>query len=221
MIEFAGVTVSHRTAAGEVRALDGIDLAIGKGEFVSVTGPSGSGKTTLLSVAAGLTTPAAGRVALDGADLSTLSASRRAALRLEKIGFVFQMFRLVPYLTALENVQMPMYLAGERPSHSASRAKSLLERMGLAGRATHRPSELSAGECQRVAICRAVALNPAVILADEPTGNLDEASGTEVLSTLREASAEGCTILLVTHDRRAAECAARHLELRDGRIPAP
>jgi len=221
LIELSGVSVTYGAGEGAVRALDGIDLVLEKGDFVSVSGPSGSGKTTLLSVAAGLTTPNAGRVALGGVDLSTLSASRRAALRLEKVGFVFQMFRLVPYLSAIENVEVPMYLAGEKPSEASARAAALLGRMGLGGRTSHRPSQLSAGECQRVAIARALSLGPQIILADEPTGNLDEASGTEVLSAIREASAEGCTILMVTHDRRAAECAQRHLELRDGRIPSP
>ena len=220
MIELAGVTVTYRTAGGEVRALDGVDLSVERGQFASVTGPSGSGKTTLLSVTAGLVTATAGRVASGGVDIGAVSPARRAAFRLEKVGFVFQMFRLVPYLTAIENVRVPMYLAGEKGSEAAKRAAALLERLGMTGRASHRPAELSAGECQRVAIARALALQPEIILADEPTGNLDEESGREVLAAIREANAEGCTVLLVTHDRRAADCAGRQLELRDGRIAA-
>ncbi len=218
MIELSGVKVAYGTGKAQVRALDGLDLVVEKGDILAVTGPSGSGKTTLLNVVSGLVTPTAGRVVVDGADLPVMSSRARAAFRLDRIGIVFQMFRLVDYLTALENVMVPMYLAKEPSGEARARAAELLKILGMEGRASHRPSELSAGECQRVAIARALARKPSILLADEPTGNLDEESGRGVLAALREASAEGCTVLLVTHDWRAAEYASKSAALRDGMI---
>ncbi len=218
MIELTGVKVAYRAGGEEVRALDGLDLKVDEGDFLAVTGPSGSGKTTLLNVVSGLVTPTAGRVVVDGADVPIMSSRKRAAFRLDRVGIVFQMFRLVDYLTALENVMVPMYLAKEPGGEARARAAELLGRLGLEGRASHLPSELSAGECQRVAIARALSRKPSILLADEPTGNLDEESGRDVLAALREAGAEGCTVLLVTHDWRAVEYASKSATLRDGLI---
>jgi ABC-type lipoprotein export system ATPase subunit len=220
LIDLAGVTVVFRRSAGDVRALDAVDLAAGDGEFLAVVGPSGAGKTTLLFVIAALRTPDAGRAVVAGSDLGGLSASARAAFRARNIGFVFQEFRLIDYLTAAENVAVSGLVSGEGAGESRRLSREMLSRLGLSARADHLPGELSAGERQRVAIARALAGSPRVILADEPTGNLDADAAREVLSALREAAAEGCTVVLATHDRRAAECATRSFALRDGRISA-
>jgi len=218
MIELVDVTKTYHRRGQEVLAVSGANLTIGAGEYVAVVGPSGSGKTTLLSLVGGMLSPASGSVRLDGCSLYDASVTERARLRREKIGFVFQTFNLVPYLSALENVQVPLYLAGFSPSDQRQRATALLERMGLAERMDHHPAELSIGQQQRVALARTLANSPPVILADEPTGNLDPESRTRVLDFLAELHGQGHTVVVVTHDAVAAGAARRKLTLRDGRI---
>ena len=187
---------------------------------MSVVGPSGSGKSTLLLMLGGMLSPTSGRVLLDGESIYDLSADERAGLRTRNVGFVFQTFNLVGYLTALENVQIPMYLAGLDEAAQQERAASLLERVGLGDRLHHKPCELSVGQQQRVALARMLANDPAVILADEPTGNLDPDTSRQVIGYFEEFNQEGKTIVMVTHDPRAAERAQRTLRLTDGKIVA-
>ncbi|MFC1597169.1 ABC transporter ATP-binding protein [Planctomycetota bacterium] len=201
-----------------VKALDEATVQIGKGDFVSVVGPSGSGKSTLLLMLGGMLSPSAGRVLLEDQSIYDLTSDGRARLRKENIGFVFQTFNLVPYLTALENVQIPMYLAGTDERTQKETATALLERVGLGDRLDHKPSELSVGQQQRVALARMLANDPAVILADEPTGNLDPETADQIIGFFEEFNQEGRTIVMVTHDPRAAARAKRTLKLADGRI---
>jgi putative ABC transport system ATP-binding protein len=188
----------------EVVALPPCSLEVKAGDFVAVVGPSGSGKSTLLSVLGGMLAPTSGEVWLDGRPLYSLSVTERTRLRRRKIGFVFQAFNLVPYLTALENVQVPLYLAGRPPAEQRRRALALLEQVGLADRQEHRPGELSAGQQQRVALARTLANDPALILADEPTGNLDPDTREQVLNLLESFHRGGRTVVMVTHDPVAA-----------------
>lgn len=215
MVELQEVSKVYRTRGGEVRALDRVSARIGPGEFVAIRGPSGCGKSTLLMVAAGMARPTAGRVLLDGDDLYSLSPRRRAALRAEKVGFVFQMFHLIPYLTVWENVLSPL-LAGARATTDEARA--VLERVGLTERLDHRPHELSTGERQRVALARALLNKPKLILADEPIGNLDPENGRAVMGFLAEFNRAGGTVLLATHDEAAASFAGRTLTLHNGKL---
>ncbi|WP_027882460.1 ABC transporter ATP-binding protein [Meiothermus rufus] len=186
--------------------------------LTAIVGPSGSGKTTLLNLLAGFDVPSRGEVRLDGQPLSRLSEDARAELRLRYMGFVFQQWNLIPTLTALENVAFPLMLAGVTPKERVNRARHLLETVGLGQRAAHLPSKLSGGEQQRVAIARALALNPPILFADEPTGNLDSASGARVVDLLLHQAQEGRTVILVTHDLELARKAARILHLRDGKL---
>ena len=198
--------------------LKGIDLKIPRGQFVAVMGPSGSGKSTLLGLLAGLDTPTSGRILLDGEDITFLNEDQMAVLRGRKIGFVFQSYHLVPTLTAEENVLLPLELAGNGHGGRA-RARQLLERVGLGARRDHYPVQLSGGEQQRVALARAFALQPPILLADEPTGNLDSANGAVVLELLLALNREqGATLVLVTHEQSIARCADRSILLRDGLI---
>ena len=207
---------SGRTAVDAVR---GVDLEIASGERVLVMGPSGSGKTTLLSILGGLLTPSDGRVLVGDEDLYGFNARDRAALRLRRLGFVFQSFNLLSALTAHENVEAPMRLAGASRRESAQRATELLERLGLGARADHLPRDLSGGEKQRVAIARALVNRPDVVLADEPTANLDAATGYEVGQTLRGlGSEEGKAVLIVSHDDRLTDIASRIVRVEDGRL---
>ncbi|MFG2330199.1 ABC transporter ATP-binding protein [Streptomyces sp. NPDC048604] len=202
---------------GDVRALDGVDLALPAGSFTAVMGPSGSGKSTLLQCAAGLDRPTAGRVEVGGTALEGLSERRLTLLRRDRIGFVFQSFNLLPSLTAAQNVALPLRLAGRRPSRAEVRGA--LERVGLGARAGHRPGELSGGQQQRVAIARALITGPAVLFGDEPTGALDTATSRDVLAMLRElVDRDGQTIVMVTHDPVAASYADRVVFLVDGRV---
>ncbi len=202
-----------------VRALDGVDLSISDGEFVCIMGPSGSGKSTLLHLLGGLDRPSAGTVLIGDTDLYRLSPDESARFRRRNIGVVFQFFNLVPTLTAAENVALPLLLEGRRFASVRDRVTPLFEQMKLTGREDHGPTELSGGEMQRVAIARALIVSPRIILADEPTGNLDSRSGTEILDLLRQAcDQKGVTIVLVTHDLRAASYADRVVILRDGRL---
>jgi putative ABC transport system ATP-binding protein len=210
----------YTRGAREVVALDEIDLEVGGGELLAITGPSGSGKTTLLCLLGCLDRPSRGEVRLAGRDLNELSDAQASRLRNRTIGFVFQSFHLIPQLTVLENVLTPL-LYGEVPqSEWQGRAERALERVGLARRADHRPSELSGGEAQRAAIARALVTEPSLILADEPTGNLDSATGETIASLLLSLRREGRTIVLVTHNDALARRADRVVALRDGRIAA-
>ena len=196
--------------------LKGIDLDIPRGQFAAIMGPSGSGKSTLLGLLAGLDSPTKGEIQLDGEEITALSEDRMALLRGRKIGFVFQSYHLIPTLTAEENVLLPMELAGNGQG-GRGRARELLERVGLAGRRDHYPVQLSGGEQQRVALARAFALHPPILLADEPTGNLDSATGGVVLDLMLAMNREqGATLVLVTHEESVASCADRRIILRDG-----
>lgn len=202
-----------------IKALDGINLRIKRGEHVSVVGPSGSGKTTLLNLIGGLDRPTFGKVYVDGIDLTELDASELAWVRCRKVGYIFQTFNLIPNLTALENVMLPMIFAGVPKNEQLKRAEEALERVALGNRATHKPSELSAGEQQRVAIARAIVNNPVIILADEPTGNLDSQTGLEVINLLRQLNKKNeVTIITSTRDLKLIDISDRFAHLHDGRI---
>jgi len=218
-IRATNLTKRYRSGSREITALAAVDLAIAPGERVAVVGPSGSGKTTLLSLLAGLEEPTSGRVWLGGVEVTALDERGRARLRRERIGFVFQSFGLLPWLTAWENVQLALELQGRRGARAEARA--WLERVGLGDRLNHRPVELSGGEQQRVAIARAFALRPAVLFADEPTGNLDGAAAADIEGLLEELNAwEGTTVVVVTHNLALAARASRRLRLEAGRLVA-
>ncbi len=202
----------------KVPALRGINLSIARGEFISIMGPSGSGKSTLMNLIGCLDTPTSGKVFIDGKDISDLDDDSLALIRRKKIGFVFQQFNLISRLTALENVELPMWFAGLDRSSRMKRARELLGKVSLEKRAEHRPSQLSGGESQRVAIARALANDPEVILADEPTGNIDTKTGGEIISLLTELNSEGRTIVMVTHFADFAQRANRVVKIRDGLI---
>jgi putative ABC transport system ATP-binding protein len=218
VIELRGIERVFRVGGEEVHALRGIDLEIGAGEYLSIMGPSGSGKSSLLNIIGLLDRPDAGRYALDGRDVTSLSDDEQAAVRREKLGFVFQFFHLVPRLTAEQNIELPMVLAGVEPPERRRRLERMLEEYGLKERARHRPSELSGGQAQRVAIARALSMDPAVILADEPTGNLDRATGQEVMAVLERAHHAGAILVVVTHDAEIGARAHRRLRMVDGAI---
>jgi putative ABC transport system ATP-binding protein len=218
LIQVRALTKSIDTGTHRVDILKGIDLEIPQGQFAAIMGPSGSGKSTLLGLLAGLDSPTSGQVLLDGEDITSLSEDRMALLRGRKIGFVFQSYHLIPTLTAEENVLLPMELSGQ-DAGGRVRARELLDRVGLSGRFDHYPVQLSGGEQQRVALARAFALRPPILLADEPTGNLDSATGQAVLDLLLALNREqGTTMVLVTHEQPLAERADRRILLRDGRI---
>ena len=211
----------HRTFAvgeGEVHALRDVNLDIAPGEFVSIMGPSGSGKSTLLNIIGLLDRPSAGVYRLNGEDVTALSDQQQSQVRREKVGFVFQFFHLVPRLSAAENVELPLVLAGVSPAERAPVVTRLLEEVGIGARAVHRPDQLSGGERQRVAIARAMVMQPAVILADEPTGNLDQATGKEVIHLLEVLNGKGMAVLLVTHDPELGGRARRQVRMTDGQI---
>jgi len=218
MIHLAGIERIFRVGGEEVHALRGIDLEIGQGEYLSIMGPSGSGKSTLLNIIGLLDRPNAGRYTLDGRDVTDLSDDEQARVRREKIGFVFQFFHLVPRLSAAQNIELPMVLAGVAPEARAERVAGLLADYGLEDRAGHRPDQLSGGQCQRVAIARAMAMQPGVILADEPTGNLDRHTGQEVMTLLEGVHRAGGTVAVVTHDPEIGARAERRLRMVDGAI---
>jgi len=216
-ITLAGIERVFHLGDSEVHALQTLDLAIAPGEYVAVMGPSGSGKSTLLNILGLLDRPDAGSYSLEGRDVTTLAPAEQAQVRRERIGFVFQSFHLVPRLTAAENIALPMMLAGIPPKERAVRVGKALKDYGLAPRADHRPDQLSGGQRQRVAIARATIMRPALILADEPTGNLDRATGEEVMRLLEELNAAGVTLLVVTHDPHLGERARRRVLMEDGR----
>jgi putative ABC transport system ATP-binding protein len=220
MIELRGVSKTVDSGGQPLTILHPLDYAIASGQFVAIVGPSGSGKSTLLGLLAGLDAPTSGSIVVDGTDITTLGEDRLARLRGEKIGFVFQFFHLVPSLTAFENVLIPMEIAGRRDA--TARARELLQEVGLTDRAHHYPSQLSGGEQQRIAIARALANDPPIVLADEPTGNLDSTTGRHVMDLLLHVHrARGTTLVLVTHDAELAALADTRLVLRDGRQVDP
>ncbi|RLE82472.1 MAG: ABC transporter ATP-binding protein [Thermoprotei archaeon] len=202
-----------------IKALDGVNIKIRRGEYVSIMGPSGSGKTTLFNMIGGLDRPTRGKVYIDEVDISKLDAYELAWLRCRKIGYIFQTFNLIPVLTALENVMLPMIFAGVPREERIKRATELLERVGLGDRLHHKPPELSGGQQQRVAIARALANDPAIVLADEPTGNLDLHTGLEIINLLRTLNKEkGVTIVTATHDLKMIDVSDRIIYLRDGKV---
>ncbi len=220
MIRLTGIDRTFVVGDEKVRALREVNLQIAPGEYLSIMGPSGSGKSTLLNVIGLLDRPDAGTYELDGGNVTALSDDELARVRREKMGFVFQFFHLVPRLTAEQNIELPMVLAGIDPAERRQRLDRLLAEYGLEDRARHRPDQLSGGQCQRVAIARAMAMGPSVILADEPTGNLDRHTGQEVMAVLERVHHGGGTVLLVTHDPEIGSRAHRRVRMVDGAIVA-
>ena len=218
MIEMHNIVKVFKNGNIEVRALDAVSLNIKKGEFVAITGTSGSGKSTLMNIIGCIDTPTEGSYYLDGEDALGHSEDELAAIRNRKIGFVFQKFNLLPKLDALTNVELPLIYRGENRSSSRERAEYLLEKVGLGERMHHRPSQLSGGQQQRVAVARALIGEPQILLADEPTGNLDFRSSVEIMGLFKELNVGGTTLVLITHDREIAEEAQRMVFIRDGRI---
>ena len=218
VVEARGVTRTFPMPAGPVVAVRDLSVTIATGEFVSICGPSGCGKSTLLHILGCVDTPSCGELLVDGRDVSTLGDAARSALRLSKIGFVFQRFFLLPMLTAAENVELPQAEAGVSRAERRSRTSALLDYVGLAHRTHHRPSQLSGGEAQRVAIARALANRPRLLLADEPTGELDQATGQQIVGLFERVHADGTTVVVVTHDPAIAARTPRMLSMRDGRI---
>jgi putative ABC transport system ATP-binding protein len=208
----------YDTGKIRVEALKGIDLAVAAGEFVAIVGPSGSGKSTLMNLIGCLDTPSDGTYRLAGEDVSGLSRDDLADIRNRRVGFVFQNFNLLPQITAYENVEMPLLFGGVSPKKRKERVQELLTKVGLADRMDHKPTELSGGQMQRVAIARALAMNPDILLADEPTGNLDTSSGGDVMGLFTELWQQGRTLVVITHDMSLARRAGRVVEVRDGRI---
>jgi putative ABC transport system ATP-binding protein len=218
LIELSGIERVFQLGDSEVHALRHLQLSIETGEYVAVMGPSGSGKSTLLNLLGLLDHPNAGTYRLEGRDVTTLSPEEQARVRSERIGFVFQSFHLVPRLSAAENIALPMTLAGIEPAQRKLRVEQALKDYGLSNRASHRPNELSGGQRQRVAIARATIMQPAMILADEPTGNLDRATGEEVMRLLEELNGRGVTLIVVTHDTALGARARRQLLMEDGEL---
>ena len=221
VISASGVTKTHGRGRAARRVLDGVDVTVEAGELVAIAGRSGSGKSTLLHLLGGLDRPDGGRIALDGAEITGRSERDLAKLRAAKVGFVFQFFHLVGELTGLENVLLPTSLPGAGGRGAERRARALVEQLGLAHVADRRPHELSGGEQQRFAVARALVLDPPVLLADEPTGNLDAEAGAVVLGLLHHAAAEGRAVVMVTHEAAATAAAHRVLHLHDGRVAVP
>jgi putative ABC transport system ATP-binding protein len=220
MIRLTGIARTFLVGGEEVHALRGVNLEIARGEYLSIMGPSGSGKSTLLNIIGLLDRPNEGSYELDGGNVTALSDDELARVRREKIGFVFQFFHLVPRLTALQNIELPMILASIEPAERRRRIDRLLAEYGLEERAHHRPDQLSGGQCQRVAIARAMSMGPTVILADEPTGNLDRHTGQEVLSVLEQVHHNGGTVVIVTHDPEIGARSHRRLRMLDGAVVA-
>ena len=218
IISMSEIRKVYSTGKVDVEALKGIDLVIHKGEFVAVVGPSGSGKSTLMNLLGCLDTPTSGTYLLAGEPVSGLSKDRLAEIRNRRVGFVFQNFNLLPQISAFENVEMPLLFGGVSPRERKRRAEELLDRVGLGHRMDHKPTELSGGQMQRVAIARALAMEPDILLADEPTGNLDSTSGTDIMSLFTDLWETGRTLVIITHDLALARRASRIVEIHDGRV---
>ncbi len=218
LLELKNLTKHYRTEDIETAALAGIDLAIDAGEFVAVMGPSGSGKSTLLNIVGMLDRPDAGEYLFDGRDVARADDDALAARRTHALGFIFQSFNLIEDLSVRENIELALLYRGVRAAERAERVNAVMDRVGIAHRARHRPSQLSGGQQQRVAVARALVGRPRLILADEPTGNLDSQHGTEVMEMLRVLNREGATILMVTHSSEHAQYATRQVQMRDGRV---
>lgn len=219
MIEVSGLSKSYKTGDIEVIALREISFKIESGEYISIMGPSGSGKSTLMNILGCIDTPTSGSYRLDGQEVSTLDDEGLATIRNQKVGFVFQTYNLLPRLTALANVELPLVYSGTGRNERRERALKALERVGLSDRVNHKPNELSGGQSQRVAIARALVNNPSIILADEPTGNLDRATGSDIINLFQKLNSEfGVTLVIVTHDQEVGKSAGRLVQLVDGRI---
>jgi putative ABC transport system ATP-binding protein len=218
IIEMAGIRKVYDTGKVKVEALKGIDLKIEKGEFVAIVGPSGSGKSTLMNLVGCLDTPSGGDYFIGGEKVAGLSRDQLADVRNRRVGFVFQAFNLLPQISAFENVEMPLVFGGVPPKVRRAKVAELLGRVGLGDRMDHKPTELSGGQMQRVAIARALAMSPDIVLADEPTGNLDTTSGTDIMGVFLDLWKEGSTLVVITHDMALARRASRVVEIRDGRI---
>ncbi|MEM4255465.1 MAG: ABC transporter ATP-binding protein [Candidatus Norongarragalinales archaeon] len=218
IIELEKTAKTYQLGTVSVPALRGVSVKIKKGEFVAITGPSGSGKTTLMNMVGSLDLPTSGKIYLDGNDITKMSESDLAQLRGRKIGFVFQQFNLIPSLTALENVALPLVFQGASESERNQRAKKILDAVGLGDKLYSRPTQLSGGQQQRVAIARALVVEPEVILADEPTGNLDSKTGAEILAMLKKLNGEGKTVIIVTHEKEVARQAHRIVKIKDGLV---
>jgi len=218
VIEARGITRDYPYQGAAVHALRGVDLDVARGELIAVVGPSGCGKSSLLNILAGIDPPTTGRVTLLGTELYALGEGARSSLRLRRLGFIFQRFHLLAVLTAAENVELPMAEAGMPKAERRERARELLAYVGLADRAGHRPPHLSGGEQQRVAIARALANRPEVLFADEPTGELDQRTGGEIIDLFERLNADGMSMVIVTHDAKVAGCARRVVEMADGLI---
>lgn len=220
VVTINNVTKTYLMGKVEVRALQGISLLVTKGEFLSIMGPSGCGKSTMMHIIGCLDRPTSGHVLLDDVDIDELDDNSLAEIRNKKVGFVFQTFNLLPKLSAVENVELPLIYAGLKPDARRERALELLELVGLKERAYHKPSEMSGGQSQRVAIARALANNPSIIMADEPTGNLDSKSGEEIIHLFKELNNKGITLIMVTHDQEIANFSKRIIRLKDGLVVA-
>ena len=218
MIILEGINRIFQVGDQQVHALDDIHLTIQPGEYLSLMGPSGSGKSTLLNILGLLDKPTSGRYVLEDREVTSLSDDEQARVRGERIGFVFQFFHLVPRMSAFENVELPLVLAGVPPTQRRERVGKILEQLDLTDRAHHRPDQLSGGQCQRIAIARATIMHPSLLLADEPTGNLDSKSGADVVQVLEQLNAGGITLVVVTHDAEVGKRARRRLRMVDGRI---
>ena len=220
LIELKGIEKVYEMEAEDVRALRGVDLDIDRGEYAAVMGPSGSGKSTLMNIIGCLDTPSAGTYRLNGADVSEMNPNELAGVRNQQIGFVFQTFNLLPRSSAFHNVELPLVYAGTRRRERREKAEAALERVGLADRMDHRPAELSGGQRQRVAVARALVNEPSLLLADEPTGNLDSRTGEEIMGLFDHLHAEGNTVILVTHEQHVAGHARRAIAILDGLVAA-
>lgn len=218
MISLRGICRHYRLGEQQLAALTDIDLDIPQGEYLSIMGPSGSGKSTLLNQIALLDRPTAGTYLLNGRDVTSLPDDEQARIRRENMGFVFQFFHLIPRLSAAENIEIPMLLAGVDPAQRKGKVAEAISAFGLKGRSAHRPDQLSGGECQRVAIARATIMQPGTLLADEPTGNLDQATGKQVIDLLEDLNRQGVTLIMVTHDQAIGGRAGRRIRIVDGRI---